>query len=100
MDKKEVQKVIRDKMRVLGFRSKGNCFHKIIDDDYVIGIYLDHHPFCKGYYIEYGAIYLPDDTKMPFKGFLIGIVGFNLVKIQEMIFQSITLKIYIAKMRE
>lgn len=68
MEKKEVQKFIKNKMKELGFRSRGNGLYKILDDNYLIGIYMDHHPYCKGYFIDYGAIYLPDDEKMPFRG--------------------------------
>ena len=68
MEKKEVQKFIKNKMKELGFRSRGNGLYKILDDNYLIGIYMDHHSYCKGYYIEYGVIYLPDDEKMPFRG--------------------------------
>ena len=68
MEKKEVQKFIKNKMKKLGFRSRGNGLYKILDDSYLIGIYMDHHPYCKGYFIEYGVIYLPDDEKMPFRG--------------------------------
>lgn len=55
-------------MKELGFRSRGNGLYKILDDNYLIGIYMDHHSYCKGYYIEYGVIYLPNDEKMPFRG--------------------------------
>ncbi len=68
MEKREVQKFIKNKMKELGFRSRGNGLYKILDDNYLIGIYMDHHPYCKGYFIEYGVIYLPDDEKMPFRG--------------------------------
>lgn len=68
MEKKEFQKIVRDKMKVLGFRSRGNNHYKVLDDDYLIGVSLDHHPFCKGYFIDYGVIYLPDEEKLPFWG--------------------------------
>lgn len=68
MEKKEVQRMMRDKMKALGFQAKGNSYYKIVDNDYLIGVYLDHHPFCKGYFFEAGAVYLPDEGKMPFDG--------------------------------
>ena len=68
MEKREVQKFIKNKMKKLGFRSRGNGLYKILDDSYLIGIYMDHHPYSKGYFVDYGVIYLPDDEKMPFRG--------------------------------
>ncbi|MBQ3128700.1 MAG: hypothetical protein IJC13_06655 [Clostridia bacterium] len=70
MEKKEFQKIVRTRLKKEGFMVKGNYAHKILDDDYLIGVEMDHHPFCKGYFIYYGVIYLPDDIKFPpFKGF-------------------------------
>ncbi len=37
MEKKEVQKFIKNKMKELGFRSRGNGLYKILDDNYLIG---------------------------------------------------------------
>ncbi len=69
MEKKEVQKIVKEKLKSIGFTVKGNVCHKIIDDDYLVGVWLDHDPYSKGYFIEYGAVYLPDEDKIPFNGF-------------------------------
>ena len=70
MEKKEFQKIVRARLKKEGFTVKGNYAHKILDDDYLIGVDMDHHPFCKGYFINYGVIYLPDSIKFPpYKGF-------------------------------
>ena len=37
MEKREVQKFIKNKMKELGFRSRGNGLYKILDDNYLIG---------------------------------------------------------------
>lgn len=68
MEKKEFQNVVKDKMKVLGFRIKGNNCYKVLDNNYLIGVSLDHHPYCKGYFVEYGGLYLPDEWKIPFRG--------------------------------
>ncbi len=67
MEKKELQKFVKSKLKPLGFRSHGNYIYKTISDNYRAGIYLDHHPFCKGYFIEYGGRYfLNTDGESPF----------------------------------
>ena len=63
MDKKEFQDIFKTYMRSQGFRVKGNCAYQFLDDQYVIGIYLDHHPYAEAYFIEYGAIYEPDSIQ-------------------------------------
>ena len=60
MDKKDFQNLFKAYMKERGFKIKGNCAYQFIDDQYIIGIYLDHHPYTKGYFVEYGAIYEPD----------------------------------------
>lgn len=69
MKKSEFQKIVKNKLTELDFINKGIKYHKILDDDYLVGVYLDHHPYCKGYFIEFGVIYLPDEKKLPFDGF-------------------------------
>ena len=68
MDKKEFQKVIKQKFRDKGFKSKRNHCYKIIDNKYLIGISLIHCSYGQGYFIDYGIIYLPDEIKIPFNG--------------------------------
>ncbi len=68
MEKKEFQKFVKEKMKAMGFKSSGNSIYKILSDDYLIGLYLDHHSFCRGYRIECGALYLPDSDRWPIHG--------------------------------
>ena len=60
MDKKEFQNLFKIYMKEKGFRIKGQCAYQFVDDQYIIGIHLDHHPYTKGYFVEYCAIYDPD----------------------------------------
>ncbi len=69
MEKGDFQKIVKNYFKEKGFRFKGNNGYKLIDDDYLIGVSLDHNPYCEGYFIEYGVVFLPDDKKFPFKGF-------------------------------
>ena len=62
MEKKEFQKLFKEYVKKMGFSVQGNCFYKIIDTDYAITLYLDHHPYDESYFIEYGAIYEFDST--------------------------------------
>jgi len=68
MNKKEFLLNIKYILKSKGFKNKGNFFYVIIDIDYLIGIYLDHHPFCDAYYIEYGVVFLPDGKNSPLSG--------------------------------
>lgn len=83
MEKKEFQKIVKDKMKKLGFQSRRNNYYKIVDDDYLIGVSLDHHPFCKGYFVEFGVIYLPDEEKLPFDGWYDWNAWFVFTKVPE-----------------
>lgn len=69
MEKSDFQKIVKNYFKEKGFRFKGNNGYKLVDDDYLIGVSLDHNPYCKGYFIEYGVVFLPDAKKFPFKGF-------------------------------
>ena len=69
MEKKEVQVIVKEKLKSYGFKSRGNNHYKMIEDDYMVGVSLDHHPFRKAYFIEYGGVFLPDEKKVPFCGF-------------------------------
>lgn len=69
MEKKDVQRILREKMKKIGFESKGNYHYKKVEEDYMVGVWLEHHPYCNGYFVEYGALFLPDERKMPFRGF-------------------------------
>ncbi len=66
MDKKEFQQIVKHKLKDRGFRAKGNYHYIIINSRYWAGIKLDHHPYCRGYYIEYGGIYDPANDFSPF----------------------------------
>lgn len=68
MEKKEFQKVIKQKLKDKGFKARGNHCYKIIDNEYLIGVSLIHRSYGQGYFVDYGIIYLPDETKMPFNG--------------------------------
>lgn len=68
MDKKEFQKIFKEKFKLMGFTIKGNVGYKLLEDDYLIGVSLDHNPYSQGYFIEYGVVYLPDKDKIPFRG--------------------------------
>lgn len=68
MEKKEFQKIVKKVLKEIGFQFKGNNAHKICGDDYLLGICLEHHSYHKAYAIEFGVVYLPDDNKVPFRG--------------------------------
>lgn len=68
MERKEFQKIIKQKLKDKGFKSRGNHCYKIIDNKYLIGVSLIHCSHGQGYFIDYGIIYLPDEVKMPFNG--------------------------------
>ena len=68
MEKKEFQKLFREKMKSLGFSVRGNYASKFLEDDYLVGIFLDHSSYGKEYYIQYGVIYEPDEKRLPFSG--------------------------------
>ncbi len=68
MEKKEFQKIIKHKLKDRGFKSRGNHCYKIIDDEYLIGVSLIHRSYGQGYFVDYGIIYLPDESKIPFSG--------------------------------
>lgn len=62
MEKKEFKKMFKEYVKKMGFLAQGNCFYKILNNDYAITLYLDHHPYTAAYYIEYGVIYEFDST--------------------------------------
>lgn len=68
MEKKRIQQLFRNHMKGLGFNCRGNYSHKFLDDDYLIGVFLDHHSYAKAYYVEFGVIYEPDEKRLPFSG--------------------------------
>lgn len=68
MEKKEFQKAVKEKFKAKGFKARGNHYYKIIDDKYLIGASLSHRTYNKAYFVDYGIIYLPDETKLPFNG--------------------------------
>ena len=68
MEKKEFKNIIKEKLKTIGFKSRGNHHYKIIDENFLIGVSLFDRAYCKGYFIDYGIIYLPDEEKMPFNG--------------------------------
>lgn len=68
MTKEDFQRVVKEKMKELGFSSRRGKYYMKVDADYVIGVSLDHSPYTHGYYVEYGALFLPDEKRWPFKG--------------------------------
>lgn len=66
--KKEFQNLFKQKLKDIGFKSRGNHYYKIIDDQYLIGVSLIHRSYGQGYFVDYGIIYLPDESKIPFSG--------------------------------
>lgn len=57
MEKRTFQKLFRDYMKNLGFRTKGNLCYKYLEDDYLIVVSLEHSSFQSAYAVEYGVIY-------------------------------------------
>lgn len=70
MEKKQFQKIVKDRLKIIGFHVKGNYCYKMLDNDYLVGVTLDHNSYCKGYFIEYGGAFLTDEDKTPFQGVL------------------------------
>ena len=68
MTKDDFKRVVREKMKGYGFSSRQGRYYKMIGNDYLIGVSLDHSPYTNGYYVEYGVVYLPDEEKYPFRG--------------------------------
>lgn len=68
MTKAELNEFIKNKMKSLGYQTRKSYFYKIIDNDYLIGFFLDSTGRSRGYYFICGIIYLPDDIKMPING--------------------------------
>lgn len=67
MEKIEMHRFVRQKFKSMGFRTQKNKFHKLIGDDYLVGVTMDAG-YVKSYRFYCGMIYLPDEWKMPFKG--------------------------------
>ena len=68
MEKKEAKKIIKEVLKKYGFHPNKIGGYKILDNDYLIGMNMTHSTYCKGYMMDYGVIYLPDEEKMPFDG--------------------------------
>ena len=69
MEKKEVRKLFRSKMKKMGFSVNAGYYFKILKEDYLISMYLDACPYGGRYYVEYSVLYLPDAERMPYEGF-------------------------------
>lgn len=71
MEKKEFLNLFKETMKNRGFKTRGKYCYKLIDDDYLIGIWPDYNTYADAYYIEYGVIYEPDenDLKKPFSSY-------------------------------
>ena len=68
MEKKDFQKIAKNIFKEIGFQFKGNNANKLYEEDYLVGICLEHHSYCKAYSIDFGVVYLPDANKIPFRG--------------------------------
>lgn len=68
MEKNEFQKILKQYFKKKGFQFKGNNGHRIWNGEYLVGVCLEHHSYCKAYSITYGVVYLPDNNKIPFSG--------------------------------
>lgn len=66
MEKKEIKKLFKTYMKAIGFTCKGNYSYKMIDDDYLVGVWLEHSSYKKTYRVLYGVNYLPDERGLPF----------------------------------
>lgn len=65
MDKKELQKVFKSTMKDLGYTVRGTKSYRYITDDYIVVVMLDHNPYSKSYFVEYGVIFEPDERYFP-----------------------------------
>lgn len=70
MEKKEAQQIFKKYMKSQGFKIKGNCAYKYVDDNYLVCAALDHRPFGNEYGIDFGAIYNPTEEDWPFHNFM------------------------------
>ena len=70
MEKKEAYKIVKNKFKILGYTGKGNVYYKILDDNYIVGVWIDHDPYSKGFFIEYGVLYLFDEDNLAFNGYV------------------------------
>ena len=68
MEKITFRQIVKKYFKEKGFQFKGINGYKIYDSTYLIGVCLEHHSYCKAYYINYGVVYLPDEHKIPFSG--------------------------------
>lgn len=68
MKKEQLKRIIKNQMKELGFQYSAGKYFCYLDDSYVVGLWLEAHPYCKGFFINYGVVYLPDEDKIPFRG--------------------------------
>lgn len=68
MTKSDVKQILKRCMKEQNFSVQNGRYYKIVEDNYLVGVWLDHSPYGEMYNIYYGVIFLPDETKMPFKG--------------------------------
>ncbi len=63
MNRKELRALVKSRFSALGFKAYKSFLYKIIDDDYLIGFYLEPTGYGKEYEFVYGVLYLPDDEQ-------------------------------------
>lgn len=71
VEKKEFIDLFKELMKSRGFKIRGKCGYKFIDEEYLVGVWLDYNTYADAYYIEYGVIYEPEeeDLKKPFSSY-------------------------------
>lgn len=63
LEKTEFQKLFREYMKKLGFRSKGNICYRYLEHDYLIIVDLEHSSYNKAYGVDYGVVYEADTVE-------------------------------------
>lgn len=70
MEKREFKLYLKDRLIGLGFHKRKDFYSKVIGEDYLIGIDLEHSSYVKGYQFRCGIVYLPNELRVPFRGLL------------------------------
>lgn len=68
MEKSEFKLYIKNRLKELGFHKRKDFYSKVMDENYLIGIDLDHSSYVKGYQFRCGIVYLPNEQRIPFRG--------------------------------
>lgn len=68
MEKTEFKLYLRKRLKELGFEKRKDFYSKIMDEDYLVGIDLEHSSYVNGYQFRCGIVYLPNEQRVPFCG--------------------------------